>query len=232
MAVYAISDLHLSFSTNKPMDVFGEHWSGYTDKVRAHWLATVKEEDIVLLGGDFSWAMYYEDVKEDMDWLIALPGKKYMIKGNHDFWWTSLKKMNAAYPEVNFIHNSAHVIGDVGIVGSRGWACPNSKEFTAEDQKIYDRELIRLENSIKSAQTLGAKRMIAMIHYPPTNEKFEASGFTEIFEKYNIEHVIYGHLHTKDGFKVGLKGERNGVHYHLTSCDFLDFMPEVIPFEV
>ncbi len=232
MAVYAISDLHLSFSTNKPMDIFGAHWTGYTEKVRTHWLATVREEDIVLLGGDFSWAMYFEEVKEDMNWLQSLPGKKFMIKGNHDFWWTSLKKMNLALPDIHFIHNCAHIVGEVGIVGSRGWTCPNSKEFTKEDQKIYERELIRLENSIKNALSAGAKKLIAMIHYPPTNEKFEPSGFTAIFEKYQIEHVIYGHLHTKDGFKVGLKGERNGVNYHLTSCDFLDFMPIEIPFEV
>lgn len=228
MAVYAISDLHLSFSSDKPMDIFGANWIDYTAKIQANWLATVKSEDIVLIGGDSSWAMHMPEAKLDLDWISALPGHKYMIKGNHDFWWTSLKKMNASHPHVRFVYNNSFQQGKIAIAGTRGWVCPNSKEFTSEDLKIYQRELLRLENSLKQAVKLEPEQLVAMIHYPPTNDNFEDSGFTELFESYGVSHVIYGHLHSPDGFKVGFKGERNGVQYHLTSCDYLDFKLERI----
>lgn len=223
MAVYAISDLHLSFSTDKPMDIFGANWKDYTDKIASDWRQVVKPEDVVLIGGDISWAMHLPEAKADLDWIDALPGHKYMIKGNHDFWWTSLKKMNALNPHLRFVYNNSFQHGKLGIAGTRGWVCPNSKEFTSEDLKIYQRELLRLENSLQQASKLEPEELVAMIHYPPTNDAFEDSGFTELFEKYGVSHVIYGHLHSPEGFKVGFNGERNGVNYHLTACDFLDF---------
>lgn len=228
MAVYAISDLHLSFSTDKPMDKFGSNWANYTEKIKAHWLATVKEEDIVLIGGDISWAMHLPEAKKDLEWISELPGHKYMIKGNHDYWWTSLKKMQEAFPKINFVYNNAFSHEGIGIAGTRGWVCPNSKEFNLDDLKIYKRELLRLEGSIKLALKTNPETLICMIHYPPTNERFEDSGFTELFEKYGVSHVIYGHLHSTDGFKVGFKGRRQGVNYHLTACDYLDFKMALI----
>lgn len=223
MAVYAISDLHLSFSTDKPMDVFGEQWKDYTAKIEAHWRDVVKDEDLVLIGGDISWAMHLPDAKTDLKWVEDLPGHKYMIKGNHDFWWTSLKKMNLQHPHIRFVYNNCFVHGKLAITGTRGWICPNSKEFTSEDLKIYQRELLRLESSLKQAAKQDPDQIIAMIHYPPMNDNFEDSGFTELFESYGVTDVIYGHLHSQEGFKVGFKGKRNGVQYHLTSCDYLDF---------
>jgi hypothetical protein len=223
MAVYAISDLHLSFSSDKPMDVFGANWTDYTKKIESDWRATVTDEDIVLIGGDISWAMHLPEAKMDLEWLSALPGHKYMIKGNHDYWWTSLKKMTTIYPQLKFVYNNSFRQGKLAIAGTRGWTCPNSKDFTSEDFKIYQRELLRLENSLKQAVRDEPEELIAMIHYPPTNDAFEDSGFTSLFERYGVSHVIYGHLHSIEGFKVGFKGEKNGVCYHLTACDYLDF---------
>jgi predicted phosphohydrolase len=228
MAVYAISDLHLSFSSNKPMDKFGEKWTDYTAKIEANWHATVREEDVVLIGGDISWAMHLPEAKEDLDWISNLPGHKYLIKGNHDFWWTSLKKMTQSHPHLRFVFNNGFQQKNIAIAGTRGWICPNTKEFTSEDLKIYQRELLRLENSLKQAVKEEPEHLIAMIHYPPTNDSFEDSGFTNLFEAYGVSHVIYGHLHTPEGFKVGFTGEKNGVMYHLTSCDYLDFKLEQI----
>lgn len=228
MAVYAISDLHLSFSSNKPMDVFGANWTDYTAKIEANWRSVVRPEDIVLIGGDISWAMHLPDAKLDLEWIEALPGHKYMIKGNHDYWWTSLKKMSAAHPHLRFVYNNSFQHGKLAIAGTRGWVCPNSKEFTSEDLKIYQRELLRLEHSLKQAAKSEPEQLVAMIHYPPTNDSFEDSGFTALFESYGVSDVIYGHLHSPEGFKVGFQGEKNGVRYHLTSCDFLDFKLEQI----
>lgn len=223
MAVFAISDLHLSFSTNKPMTIFGGHWEDYEQRIKESWLAQVKPEDIVLIGGDISWAMHLPEVKPDLDFISELPGRKFMIKGNHDFWWTSLTKLKSGWPEIEFMHNNAFLVDNIAIAGSRGWVCPNSREFSKDDLKIYNRELVRFENSLKQAKKLGGEALIAMLHYPPTNEKFEDSGFTALCETYGVSHLIYGHLHSVEGFKVGIKGERGGVHYHLTSCDYLSF---------
>lgn len=223
MAVFAISDLHLSFSTNKPMDVFGEQWANYVEKIKESWLNEITPEDIVLIGGDISWAMHLPEVKADLDFVTSMPGKKYMIKGNHDYWWNSLSKLRAGWPEIGFVHNNAFLIDDIAIAGSRGWVCPGSKEFSEDDMRIYSRELLRFENSLKQAKALGGSTLVAMLHYPPTNEKYEDSGFTALCETYGVSHLIYGHLHSPEGFRVGHKGERNGVMYHLTSCDYLDF---------
>lgn len=223
MAVYAISDLHLSFSSDKPMDVFGEQWKDYTARIQENWRNEVKDEDLVLIGGDISWAMHLAEARVDLKWVEDMPGHKYMIKGNHDYWWTSLKKMNLQHPQLKFVYNNSFVNGKIGLAGTRGWVCPNSKEFTADDQKIYQRELLRLENSLKQVSMNDPEQIIAMIHYPPMNDNFEDSGFTELFEAYSVTHVVYGHLHSPEGFKVGFDGVRNGVAYHLTSCDFLDF---------
>lgn len=228
MAVYAISDLHLSFSSDKPMDKFGEKWTDYTAKIEANWHATVKEDDVVLIGGDISWAMHLPEAKQDLDWISELPGHKYLIKGNHDYWWTSIKKMTQSHPHLRFVFNNSFQQQNIAIAGTRGWICPNTKEFTSEDLKIYQRELLRLENSLKQAVKEEPEHLIAMIHYPPTNDSFEDSGFTNLFETYGVSHVIYGHLHTPEGFKVGFTGEKNGVMYHLTSCDYLDFKLEQI----
>lgn len=223
MALYVIGDLHLSFGSEKPMDVFGEVWCNHFEKIKDDWVKRVKASDVVIIPGDISWAMSFEQAHADLQWIDALPGKKIFFKGNHDYWWTSLAKMQGVYESITFVHNGYGVYEDFALVGSRGWLCPNEVKFDDNDLKVYKREIIRIENSIKSAIKDGYKNLLGVLHYPPTNDKHEPSGFTEIFQKYGVKEVVYGHLHAKSNFKYGLMGEHEGIGYHLTSCDFLDF---------
>ena len=222
MALYVIGDLHLSFGGDKPMEVFGAHWDAHYEKVKNDWLEHISEIDTVIIPGDISWAITFEGAKIDLEWIHQLPGKKIIFKGNHDYWWVSKTKMDPFFDSINFVHNSFGVYEDYAICGTRGWICPG-EEFTLEDEKVYKRELMRLENSIRQAQAKGFDKIIGVLHYPPTNEKKEPSGFTELFQKYDIKQVVYGHIHGKSNFRNALKGNFNGVNYHLTSCDFLDF---------
>lgn len=232
MALFVIGDLHLGFSSDKPMEVFGAHWESHFDKIKADWTEQVTEHDTVIIPGDSSWAMTFPHAKADLDWIDALPGRKLIFKGNHDLWWVSKAKMSAAYEHLSFIHNGFDVYThkceetgetkEIAICGTRGWLCPG-EEFTPEDEKVYKRELLRLENSIKMALDAGFTEIIGVLHYPPTNERKEASGFTEIFEKYHVKQVVYGHVHGKPNFKNAINGKFRGIDYFLTSCDFLDF---------
>lgn len=222
MGLYVIGDLHLSLGGDKPMEVFGAHWDAHYEKVKSNWLECVSESDTVIIPGDISWAITFVGAKIDLEWIHQLPGKKIIFKGNHDYWWVSKTKMDPVFNSINFVHNSFGVYEDYAICGTRGWICPG-EEFTLEDEKIYKRELMRLENSIKQALESGFDKIIGVLHYPPTNEKKEPSGFTELFQKYDIKQVVYGHIHGKSNFRNALKGSYNGVNYHLTSCDFLDF---------
>nr|MBO4517489.1 metallophosphoesterase [Clostridia bacterium] len=224
MKIYAISDLHISTNTDKPMDVFGGNWVGYLDKIKADWQAKVSAEDIVLIAGDISWAMNIEDAKEDLDFFKDLNGRKVFIKGNHDFWWSGIGKVRDIMPENCFaLQNDSVRFDGVVICGSRGWAVPGSPDFDEKDGKIYLRETERFRLSLKSAEKLmqGGDKLIALIHYPPFNVKRESSAFTDIFEEYKVHSVIYGHLHGKNvrADKLVIK---NGVRYYLTSCDMVD----------
>lgn len=222
MALYVIGDLHLSFGADKPMEIFGEHWEAHYDKIKSDWLMKVSENDTVIIPGDVSWAITFDGARQDLTWINELPGKKIVFKGNHDFWWVSKAKMNLAYSTIQFVHNTYAVYNDIAICGTRGWVCPGD-EFSIDDEKIYKREVIRLEISIKQAVDAGYEKIIGVMHFPPTNEKREPSGFTEIFEKYGITEVVYGHIHAKSNFKNALNGQYRGVNYSLTSCDYLDF---------
>jgi len=223
MAIYAIGDLHLSLGEDKPMDIFGEAWEEHYLKIKEDWLERVNPEDTVILPGDISWAMTFENARVDLDWIEALPGRKIMIKGNHDYWWSSLKKMSGVYKTITFIHNSYATVGDIAICGTRGWLCPNGQKFSEEDEKIYKRESMRLEASLKMATEDGYKRIIGVLHYPPTNELKESSLFTDLMTAYGVEIVVYGHIHAKPFFKMALQGAFQEVLYHLTACDFLAF---------
>lgn len=224
MALYAISDLHLALSADKPMDIFGDNWYMHHEKIKDNWKAVVKNEDTVLVAGDISWSMNMEEGEKDLLWIHELPGKKIIIKGNHDYWWGSITKLNSMYSDMMFIQNNHFDYGEYGICGTRGWVCPGSDRFGSDDLKIYNRELIRLRLSLDSARKHGYHKLIAMIHYPPTNEKFEDSGFTDIFREYGVEKVIYGHLHGPFHYKV-LNGVRDGIEYVMTSSDYIDFNP-------
>ncbi|MBD7910239.1 metallophosphoesterase [Clostridium cibarium] len=227
MALYAISDLHLAFNDDKPMDIFGEKWNEHHKKIKENWITKVKDEDTVLIAGDISWAMRAEDSLTDLEWIDNLPGKKIISKGNHDYWWGSISKLNSMFEKTKFLQNNFFVYRDYAICGTRGWICPGTDRFTEKDKKIYLRELIRLKLSLDEAKKAGYSKIIAMLHYPPTNEKFEESGFTSVMEEYVVEKVIYGHLHGPSLNRV-LNGYFNEVEYIMTSADFIDFNPKMI----
>lgn len=227
MALYAISDLHLSLSGDKPMDIFSEEWKNHDMRIRENWLKKVKEEDTVLLAGDLSWSMKLQGGKEELDFVAGLPGRKIIIKGNHDYWWGSITKLNSMYDNMDFIQNNFFAYEDYAICGTRGWVLPGSSLFKEEDEKIFRREVLRLKMSLDAAKKKGFQKFIVMIHYPPVNETFKDSEFTDIFEEYGVEKVIYGHLHGKSLQRV-MTGERKGVEYILTSCDYIGFDPVLI----
>ncbi len=245
MAIWAIADLHLSFGVpNKQMDVFGPHWKGYTSKIEQAWRELIRPEDLVLIPGDISWAMHLEEVQPDLKWIDSLPGTKVLIKGNHDYWWSSLSKLKSILPaSCHLIQNNSLTWNDVSIAGTRLWDLPHIsfsevidfkeydcvKNLTANDespesQKIYQRELGRLETSLKSMNPL-AKTRIVMTHYPPIGPSFQETEASRLLEKYKVDICVFGHLHN---VKPDLKlfGHYRGIQYHLTACDYLeDFKP-------
>ena len=224
MKVFAISDLHLSVNNPKPMNIFGPTWEGYLDKIFADWKSKVSEDDLVLLAGDFSWAMKLEETKEDFALLKDLPGKKILIRGNHDYWWASISAVRRFLPE-NFyaIQNDAMKFGKFIICGTRLWNVPDAnKPMSEEDEKIYKRELIRLEMSLQVAEKLKTSpddKIICMLHYPPYTFKEEDNEVTALIEKYGVCKVVYGHIHAF--CRQNLVLEKHGVEYFLTSCDIV-----------
>ena len=199
MSIYAISDLHLSFNTNKPMNVFG--WINHENKIKEDWLKKVGQDDLVLLPGDFSWEMQLENTYKDFDFINKLPGKKLLLKGNHDYWWATLLKMrnylkDNNFENIDFIYNNSYEFENKIITGTRGWIID---EEDSENKKIRDREKLRLELAINDGiKNYGNdKEIIVCMHYPPLNKEHMQTDFTEILKKYNIRKCIYGHLHGK-----------------------------------
>lgn len=223
MSLYAIGDLHFSTAVNKPMNIFGDNWDNHEEKIINSWKNQVKDDDIVLVVGDTSWGINMNEAEQDLDIIHKLPGKKIFVKGNHDYWWTTVTKLNKLYENMSFLQNNFYSYKDYAICGTRGWICPNDFKFTQEDEKIYKREAHRLKLSLDAAKKAGFKKIIVITHYPPTNDKLESSLFTDIYEQYCVEKVIYGHLHGKESFKMGLEGIRNEVEYKLVSCDYTNF---------
>ncbi|MGE4283337.1 MAG: metallophosphoesterase [Clostridia bacterium] len=230
MALYAISDLHLALSINKPMDVFGNRWDDYMWKIKENWLEIVRDEDYILIPGDVSWATYLEQIYKDFDYINTLPGIKIISKGNHDYWWTTANKLDIYLKEnhfdkIFFLHNNSIQYQDIVICGTRGWSCPCLDDFSIEDEKIYTRELQRLELSIREGIKKNPREIIVALHYPPVNRNQDMnSGFVDILKKYNIKTCIYGHLHG-DSQKNALIGEYEGIMFYLVACDYLNFKP-------
>jgi predicted phosphohydrolase len=232
MSILAIADLHLALGIDKPMDIFGGRWSNYMDKLRNNWLNTIKEQDSVIIPGDISWATYIENAFEDFRFIDDLPGKKIISKGNHDYWWTTSSKLNKYLEEnmlktISFMHNNAFNIEGIAICGTRGWKCPGEDDFKKDDEKIYKREVDRLELSIKSAETLEYSQRLVFMHYPPVTAKSQSSGFIDIMKKYNISECYYGHLHG-EGIKGAIEGQYEGINLRLVSADYLNFTPLLI----
>ena len=225
MNIYAIGDLHLSATADKPMDVFGGNWQGHFEKIKSSWLEVVQSDDVVLICGDISWAMKLEDAVVDLQSLAGLPGKKVFIRGNHDYWWSGISRVRAAAPDDSFIflQTDSVKIGEYVIVGSRGWSCPGSPEFTEHDEKLYLREVERFKLAFADAERKKEEgdKVIAMVHFPPFTSKQEDTEFSRLFEEKGVENVVFGHIHGAAYYP--LKSWRGGVEYVLTSCDKVGF---------
>ena len=221
MAVWAISDLHLP-AHEKPMDIFGPHWANHFERIREDWLQRVQPEDIVLLPGDLTWAMHLEEAQEDLEKIGALPGRKLLLRGNHDYWWSSIGRVRRTLREGCYaLQNDSMMLDGMLFAGSRGWTIPGDPEGEGDDARIYRRERQRLEMSLKSARALSADApLIVMMHYPPRGDTLE--GFADLLKAYNAQHVVYGHLHGA-GLAGAIEGDQDGVIYHQVSCDGLDF---------
>ena len=236
MAVFAMSDLHLALGADKPMDVFGEGWRDYMTRIRYNWNAIVAPSDVVIIGGDVSWAMYLDDCGPDFEYLNSLSGVKIISKGNHDYWWESVTKLRRyaadnGFNALNFLHNNSYIVQDWAVCGTRGWIIPSSETFSADDMRMYERELNRLELSAQDmalcAEKSGAQalRRIAVLHYPPVlSDGNPDKGFAQIMKRYGITLCIYGHLHGIAA-RNAFCGIADGIEYRLVSADFLKFEP-------
>lgn len=226
MKIFAIGDLHLSTAVDKPMNVFGDNWNNHEEKIFSDWKKKVGDEDVVLIVGDISWASKTREAKADLDIIASMPGRKYMIRGNHDYWWTTASALGKLFePEDNmkFMNIEFETLGEYAICGTRGWICPNDVRFEEKDETIYKREANRLNMSLEAAKKAGYEKYIVMLHYPPAINSGEKTKFMEVIDKFRPEYVIYGHLHGEDSFGLGIKGRHNGTDYYLVSCDYLDF---------
>ena len=229
MAIYAIGDLHLSFQENKPMSIFGENWKNHEEKIKDDWLSKVNEEDLVILLGDFSWAMDLKNTYLDFKYLNELPGQKLLLKGNHDYWWNTVTKMRKYLQEnnfknIDFLYNNSYEYENKIIVGTRGWIISNEEE----DKKLIQREANRLEYSIQDGiKKFGEdKEIMACMHYPPITiselKNNETTEFIKVMQKYNIKRCIYGHLHST-AIQEAVEGNVYGIELKLVSADALDF---------
>ncbi|CAN5600755.1 metallophosphoesterase [soil metagenome] len=231
MRVFAIADPHLSRAQPKPMTIFGPTWQGHPEALFEGWAETVAEADLVLVPGDISWALKLEEAMPDLDALAALPGRKLLLRGNHDYWWPAIGRLRATLPGgMDALQNDAMRYGEAGVVvaGTRGWLSPGGPDFSEGDEKIYRRELGRLRLSLEAARRLRRPddRLLIMLHYPPTNARLEPSGFTELIAAARPEAVVYGHLHGGEARRA--LGEVAGVPLHLVAGDALAFRPKLI----
>ena len=246
MSIYAIGDLHLSLNKQKPMDIFGLNWKNHEQKIKENWDKTVSKDDLVLLPGDFSWEMHLKDMYEDFKFLNDLPGRKLLLKGNHDYWWTTLAKMREFIEEnkfsnIDFLYNNSYLFEDRIIAGTRGWAIND----TENGIKMNHREEERLKISLQSGvESFGNKEIICLMHYPPivteednldninkkekniidnqNNTKLKISNYVRIMKEYNVKNCLYGHLHG-ESHNEAFEGVIENINFKLVSCDYLNF---------
>lgn len=229
MAIYTIGDLHLSFHENKPMSIFGENWEGHEEKIKNDWTKKVQENDLVVIPGDFSWSTYLKDTVQDFDYLNKLPGKKLLLKGNHDYWWTTVTSMKNFLQEnhfenIDFLYNNSYEYENYIICGTRGW----SSTEDGEDRKLLKREAIRLELSLQDGiKNYGKeKEILVFMHYPPINNsnliQNETNDFIRIMQKYDVKRCYYGHLHS-NSIQEAVEGKNFGIDFKLVSADGVNF---------
>ena len=227
MALYAIGDLHLCLGAPKPMDVFGGAWVGYMDKLREG-MKCIGPEDTTVLMGDLSWALDLESAKADFSWINAIPGRKIILKGNHDYWWSTAAKfqkfcLENGFEDLHILNNNCFDYQGCAICGTRGWNY-EKKRATAHDEKVFMRELIRLEASLKAA---GEAPKLVFLHYPPRNKGYECPEILELLRRYEVRRCFYGHLHGPS-HKLALEGTWDNVEYALLAADFINFCPKKI----
>lgn len=236
MRIWAISDLHLSFATPKPMDVFGDRWRDHPERIANAWRKLIAHDDLVLLAGDTSWALRLAAALPDLQWIDALPGRKVLTKGNHDYWWDYARKQR--FPDgtslpssLTLVEADAVEVGGWVLCGTRIWVTPGQPNFQAEtDERIYNRELGRLERALSAATRLsgGTKPIGVLLHYPPFLPDGTPTRFAELVAAAGARFCIYGHLHRRVDWDHARQGPHEGVNYHLTSCDYLGFVPSLI----
>ena len=226
MALYAIGDLHLSLTVNKPMDIFGPGWTDHVQRLE-NAFSKLNDEDTIVLCGDTSWGIDFEESLEDFRFIDNLPGKKLILKGNHDYWWNTASKMKKFFLEneltsLEILHNNSFVYGDYAICGTRGWFY--EEERSGHNVKVLNREIGRLEASLKTA---GDRPILAFLHYPPLYSGYRCPEVIAKLEEYGVERCYYGHLHGPT-HKRAIEGALGGVEYHLVAADYLGFVPKKV----
>ena len=227
MALFTIADLHLPLGIDKPMDIFGDKWKNYVERLADNWQTNVGTEDIVVIPGDFSWATYIEQAYKDFEFLNKLNGRKIILKGNHDYWWTTMNKLKKylvdnEFKTIDFLHNNSFIYKNISICGTRGWMHPKWDNITSEDKKIFDREIGRLILSLNSISKQS--EIYVFTHFPPLSDKCESNAFTDTLEQYGVKKCLYGHLHSYS-HKYAVNKVVRGVEYRLVSGDYLGFKP-------
>lgn len=224
MALYALGDLHLAFGVHKPMDVFGGRWEGYQEKLREG-LSVLREEDTLVIPGDFCWALDLEQARADFAFLHSFPGRKLLVKGNHDYWWNTAAKFTRfcaenGFDDCHLLHNTCFFYGDLALCGTRGWFFEEEQQGS-HDEKVFRRELIRLETSLKAA---GEHEKLCFLHYPPRYRGYTCPEILELLQRYGVRLCCYGHLHG-DSHKLALEGISGGTEYRLVAADYVNFRP-------
>ena len=228
MALYAIGDLHLSFGVDKPMDVFGGDWNDYTEKIKAGF-DILNADDVCIICGDISWGMSFDESLEDFRFIDKLPGKKVILKGNHDYWWSTAAKMKVFFEtnnitSISILHNNCHCYDSTAICGTRGWFFDDGQS-TAQNEKVMAREVLRLRASLEAAD--GFEEKICFFHYPPRYKNTISYDIISVMNEFNVKRCFYGHLHG-DAFKAAAQGMVEGIDYEMVSADFISFTPRKV----
>ena len=227
MRIFAIGDMHLAGGTDKTMDRFGDHWRNHDRKIFESWENLVSTDDLVLICGDTSWAMRLDQAAPDLARIGQMPGRKILIRGNHDYWWETQAKLTRSLDgSITSLNGTSVIIDRIAIAGTRGWLCPNDVYFQPHDRKIYEREVNRLRSALDSLKSRRSEFdvLIVALHYPPVNQSHEPSDFLSVIRESRADYCVYGHLHGED-IKIALSGELEGTTYRLVSADAVHFKP-------